>query len=54
MELILARDYNFLVLLKDDKDAAFTLTVYVESRNGRLDTITGQIIPFTDLDESVN
>lgn len=55
MELLLAKKYWMHLYLENEKfSTQLTLTVFVESRSGRLNTETGTIIPIKELDECVN
>lgn len=53
MKLVVGKEYFFDLVLPKTKASQIRLIVFVESRSGRLDTSTGIIIPFADLDEAV-
>jgi hypothetical protein len=53
MKLVLGKEYYFNLILKPKKDNAHRLIVFVESRSGRLDTLTGEVLPLDELDNAV-
>lgn len=53
MKLVLGKEYYFNLIFKPKKDNSIRLIVFVESRSGRLDSQSGQVIPIDDLDEAV-
>jgi hypothetical protein len=55
MNLLLAKKYWMNVIFKDNQyGSSLELTVYVESRTGKVNANTGSVIPVEDLDEAVN
>lgn len=53
MKLVLGKEYYFNLIFKPKKDNSIRLIVFVESRSGRLDSQSGQVIPLKELDDAV-